>query len=94
MSAGGSYDDWFYLHDDDESQLSSQNMPELHSVGVRLLVVRRVAVITVPTNKEHQSCNLFHFVLEVQLQFHKIIYKNKETKNYCMSPKPPSLVTY
>lgn len=40
--------DWFYLHDDDERQLGSQNMPELHSAGVLLLVARRIAVITIP----------------------------------------------
>ena len=44
----------FYLHDDDKSQLGSQNMPELHSVGVLLLMARRVAVITIPTKKEQR----------------------------------------
>lgn len=52
--AGGSTAAWFYLHDNDESQLSSQNMPELHSVGVLLLMARRVTVVTIPTKKEHQ----------------------------------------
>lgn len=36
------------LHDNDESHLGSQNMPELHSVGVLLLMAGRVAVITIP----------------------------------------------
>lgn len=44
---------WFYLHDNDESQLGSQNMPELHCVGVLPLMAGRVAVITVPTKKKH-----------------------------------------
>lgn len=51
--AGESIAAWFYLHDNDESQLGSQNMPELHSVGVLLLMAGRVAVITIPTKKKH-----------------------------------------
>lgn len=43
----------FYLHDNDERQLGCQNVPELHCVGVLSLVARRVAVITIPTKKEH-----------------------------------------
>lgn len=43
---------WFYLHDNDECQLRSQNMPELHRVGVLPVMARRVAVITIPTKKE------------------------------------------
>lgn len=49
--AGGSSEAWLYLHDNNESHLGSQNMPELHGVGVLLLVSRRVAVITIPTKK-------------------------------------------
>lgn len=41
----------FYLHDDDEGQLGSQNVPELHGVGVLLLMAGRIAVITIPTKK-------------------------------------------
>lgn len=42
----------FYLHDDDEGQLGSQNVPELHGVGVLLHVSGRIAVITIPTRKK------------------------------------------
>lgn len=43
----------FYLHDNDECQLGSQNVPELHGVGVLLLMAGRVAIITVPAKTEH-----------------------------------------
>lgn len=43
----------FYLHDNDECQLGSQNVPELHGVGVLLLMAGRVSVITVPAKTEH-----------------------------------------
>jgi len=41
-----------YLHDDDEGQLGGQDVPELHGVGVLLRVAGRVAVVTVPDNKQ------------------------------------------
>ena len=49
--------DWFYLHDDDERQLGGQNMPELHSVAVLLLVARRIAVITIPAKRNVSEIN-------------------------------------
>ena len=58
--AAGSSEAWFYLHDNNESQLGSQDMPELHSVGVLLHMAGRVAVITIPKRKEQQS-HEFHF---------------------------------
>lgn len=42
-----------YLHDDDEGQLGRQNVPELHGVGVLLLVSGRIAVITIPARKKN-----------------------------------------
>lgn len=61
--AGESTAAWFYLHDNDESQLGSQNMPELHRVGILLLMARRVTVITVPTKKEQRLRFLADFIV-------------------------------
>lgn len=69
--AGGSTAVWLYLHDNDESQLGSQNMPELHSVWVLLLMAGRVAVITIPAKKEYVKDLRFHadFSIDFDLRF-------------------------
>lgn len=43
-------------------------MPELHSVGVLLLMARRVAVITIPTKKERvRDLNFLQILLQTNV---------------------------
>lgn len=50
---------FFYLHNNYESQLSSQNVPKLHRVGVLLLVPWGVAVIPIPAVKKQMRSHRF-----------------------------------
>lgn len=46
---GKSRSAYFYCYDED--QLGSKDMPELHVMGILVLMIRRVPVISVPTKQ-------------------------------------------
>lgn len=58
-------------------------MPELHSVGVLLLMARRVAVITIPTKKERvRDLNFLQILLQTNVILQSIVQRTKGVRRY------------
>lgn len=85
-SFGGSSEAWFYLHDNDESKLGSQNMPKLHGVGVLLLMARWVAVVTISRKKDQRSFEFpadFHTYLIQDSRLINVILQSRSKREWC-----------
>lgn len=58
-------------------------MPELHIVGVLLLMARRVAVITIPTKKERvRELNFLQILLQTNVILQSIVQRKRGVIRY------------